>query len=82
MKVLCNTWVNRLEWKNDTLEEKDLSKSSILKTIYDFRQIFTGAKKLDFIVDNPTNSIGYVGLSLNLGKIIVIEPDVIGTVFI
>jgi len=37
--------------------------------------VFTGHRKLDFVVDNPTDSIGYIGLSLNPGRIIVIEPS-------
>lgn len=37
--------------------------------------MFTGHRKLDFVVDNPTDSIGYIGLSLNPGRIIVIEPS-------
>ncbi len=36
--------------------------------------MFTGQRKLDFVVDNPSNSIGYVGLSVNPGRIVVIEP--------
>jgi len=37
--------------------------------------VFTGHRKLDFVVDNPTDSIGYIGLSLNPGRTIVIEPS-------
>jgi uncharacterized protein (AIM24 family) len=45
-----------------------------------FKQVFTGQRKLDFIVDNPADSLGYVGLSQNSGRIIVIEPQAHGQI--
>jgi len=35
---------------------------------------------LDFIAENPTNTIGYIGLSQNSGRIILIEPQAYGPV--
>jgi hypothetical protein len=44
------------------------------------RQVFTGHKKLDFIAENHTSTIGFIGLSQNSGRIIVVEPQAYGPV--
>eukprot|EP00347_Sterkiella_histriomuscorum_P011442 403372437 len=40
------------------------------------KQVFTGQRKLDFIVENLSNSVEYVGLTQNSGRILVIEPQI------
>ncbi|CDW83240.1 UNKNOWN [Stylonychia lemnae] len=40
------------------------------------KQVFTGQRKLDFIVENVANSVEYIGLTQNSGRIIVIEPQI------
>ena len=40
-----------------------------------FKQFFTGARKLDCIVENPSESFGYVGLTQNQGRIVVIDQS-------
>ena len=30
-----------------------------------FKQIFSGKRRLDFIVENPSDAIGYIGLTQN-----------------
>ena len=37
------------------------------------KQFFTGARKLDCIVENGSKSFGYVGLTQNHGRIVVID---------
>lgn len=38
-----------------------------------FKQFFAGARKLDCIVQNSSESFGYVGLTQNQGRIVVID---------
>ena len=64
--------------KSATVSERGSCKNLFLEP--DDRQVFTGHRKLDFVVDNPTNSIAYVGLSPNSGRIIVIEPEIYGQI--
>ena len=38
-----------------------------------FKQFFTGARKLECIVENGSESFGFVGLTYNQGRIVVID---------
>ena len=38
-----------------------------------FKQFFTGARKLDCIVENSSESFGYAGLTQNSGRIVIID---------
>jgi len=38
-----------------------------------FKQFFTGARKLDCIIENASESFGYAGLTQNQGRIVVID---------
>ena len=37
------------------------------------RQLFTGARRMECIVENAGDSIGYIGLTQNIGRIIIID---------
>ena len=38
-----------------------------------FKQFFTGARRLECIVENSSESFGYAGLTYNSGRIVVID---------
>ena len=62
------------------------SEKIVLKKKYTFReklkQMFIGHRKLDCVVENLHEAIGYIGLTQNKGHIIVVEPFDLGSILI